>query len=57
MAAEGTFRKLTDLDPQERAELRDRVARLKREGAMGTVKAPGARIRPYIRLLRLQPKP
>ena len=57
MAAEGMFRKLADLDPQERAQLRDRVARLKREGAMGTVKAPGARIRPYIKLLRLLPKP
>jgi len=56
MAADKAFRKLTELSAQERAELRNRVERLKQEGAMGTVKAPAARIRPYIRLPRLQPK-
>jgi hypothetical protein len=56
MAADKEFRKLDDLSPQERMDLRVRVERLKSSGRMGSRESPPAGVRSYKDPLPLQKK-
>jgi hypothetical protein len=56
MAADKEFRKLEDLSPEERAELRVKVERLKSTGRMGSRDDPPASARDHKDPLPLQKK-
>jgi len=56
MAADKEFRKLDELSPEERAELRVKVERLKSTGRMGSRDDPPASARDHKDPLPLQKK-
>lgn len=49
------FRKLSELNPQERETLREHVERIKQEGAMGRILPPSQRRRHFVRVKAEEP--